>query len=135
VTENVVDSLQFLSGIRCDIFAGRKFIASPLYDFLFCPDALNALPFSLVCEIICRASLRTDSQDGLYDFISKGAEMNREMFRFLEFLGLPECSTDGMNDFIDLLSEHFYEISASRRAVLRLRLVLPNGTGSTFPCW
>jgi hypothetical protein len=38
-----------------------------------------------------------------------------------------------MNDFFDLLSEHFYEINASMSASLHARLVLPNTTRKQNP--
>jgi hypothetical protein len=82
--------------------------------------------------------VRLGSEDSLYNFIRKGIETNPEMFNVMEFVRLPYCSTDAMNDFFDLLSEHFYEINASMWASLRARLVLPNinkKTGKQFPPW
>jgi hypothetical protein len=124
--ENVVGRLQFLSTTRCNNSIELEFIASHFYDFLRRPDALNALPFSMVYEIINQESLRLDSEDSLYDFISKGAETNREMFSLLEFVRLEYGSTDVMDDFFDVLFEHSYEINASMWASFRARLVLPN---------
>jgi hypothetical protein len=91
------------------------------------------LPFSLLYEAISYESLRLESEDGLYDFISKGNETNREMFCLLEFVRLGYCSMDLMNDFLGLLSEYSYEINASMWASIRARLVLPNGIGKQFP--
>jgi hypothetical protein len=83
-------------------------------------------------EVLGHGSLRLDSEDSLYDFIGKGTETNREMFSLLEFVKLDCCSTDVLNAFFYLLSEHFYEISASMWASLRARLVLPKIIGN-FP--
>jgi hypothetical protein len=84
-------------------------------------------------NVISHGSLRLESEDSLYDFNNKGAETNREMFSLLELVRLEYCSTDGMNDFFDLLLDHFYDINASIWASLRARLVLPNGTWKQFP--
>jgi hypothetical protein len=91
------------------------------------------LPFSLLYEIISQGSLRLDSEDSLYDFISHGIETNREMFSLLEFVRWEYCSTGVMDDFFDVLLEHFCEINASIWASLCARLVLPNGTWKQFP--
>jgi hypothetical protein len=134
--ENVVNRLRFLSTTRCDISLELEFIASHFYDFLRRPDALNALPFSLLYEIITQGCLRIESEDCLYDFISHGIETNQEMFSLLEFVRLPYCSTDVMDDFFYRLSGYFYEINASMWASLRARLVLPNRNkkpGNQFP--
>jgi hypothetical protein len=100
---------------------------------LFLRDALNALPFSLLYEIINSRSLRLEGEDSLYDFISKSIETNREMYGLLEFVRCEYCSTEVMNDFLDLLSEHFSEISASMWAGVRARLVLSHYTQNQFP--
>jgi hypothetical protein len=94
---------------------------------------LKALPFSAIYEILGHGSLTIDSEDGLYDFISKGIETRREMFPLLEFVRLEYCSTDVMNDFFHILSEHFYGINTSLWAGLRTRLVLPHGIRNWFP--
>jgi hypothetical protein len=123
--EDVVDRLRFWSATRCDISAELEFIRSHFCDFLPRPDALNALPFSLIYEILSHRSVRLDSEDSLYDFISKGSKTNSEMLRLLEFVKMEYCSTDVMSEFFDLLSGHCYEINASMWAGLRARLVLP----------
>jgi hypothetical protein len=86
----------------------------------------------MICEILGHGSLRLESEDTLYDFIRKGTETNRGMFSLMEFVRLEYCSTKVMNDFLDLLSEHFYEFNASMWASLCARLVLPNGTWKQF---
>jgi hypothetical protein len=63
--ENVVDRLGFLLATRCDISTELEFIASDFLDFLCLRDALNALPFSLLCEVIVRGSVKFQSDDGL----------------------------------------------------------------------
>ncbi|MDR1557746.1 MAG: hypothetical protein LBS88_12085, partial [Tannerellaceae bacterium] len=50
--ENVFDRIRFLSTTRCDISTELEFLASHFYDFLRRPDALNALPFSMIYMII-----------------------------------------------------------------------------------
>jgi hypothetical protein len=97
------------------------------------PDGLNALPFSMIYEIISQGSLRLASEDSLYDFIKKRTETKPEMFSLLEFVSWEYCSTDVMNDFFNLLSEHFYEMNDSMWANLRARLVLPRRTWKQFP--
>jgi hypothetical protein len=87
----------------------------------------------MIYEILGHGSLRLDSEDSLYDFISHGIETNREMFSLLEFVRLDYCSTEVLNDFFDVLSEHSYEINASMWASLCARLVLPIGTWKQFP--
>jgi hypothetical protein len=109
--ENVVDRLLFLSETRCDISAELEFLASHFYRFVCRPDAFNELPLSLLYEVIGHGSLRLESEDTLYDFISKGNEPNLEMFALLEFVRLEYCSTDVMKDFLKLLPEDFYEIN------------------------
>jgi hypothetical protein len=49
------------------------------------------------------------------------------MFGLLEFIRMEYCSTDVVNDFSHILSEHFYEINASMWAALSTRLVFPKG--------
>jgi hypothetical protein len=39
-------------------------------------------------EILSQESLRLESEDSLYDFISKGIRTNREMFGLVEFVRL-----------------------------------------------
>jgi hypothetical protein len=131
--ENVLDRIRFLSATRCDISTELEFIVSHFYDFLRRPDALKALPFSMICEILGHGSLRLESEDSLYDFIKKGIETNREMFSLMEFVRWNYCSTDTMNDFFDLISEDFCEINASIWTSLCARLVLPNIIGKHFP--
>jgi hypothetical protein len=130
--ENVTDRLRFMSATRRDISAELEFIASHFYDFSRCPDPLNALPFSLLYELIAQGSLRLDSEDSLYDFIRKGIEPNQEIFSLLEIVRCEYYSTDAMDDFFNLLSEHFYKIHASMWASLCARRVLPNGTWKRF---
>jgi hypothetical protein len=93
---------------------------------------LNPLSLSVLCEILGHGSLRLESEDSLFDFISKGTEANQQMFGLLEFVRLEYCSTDVLNGFFGLLSEHLSEISASIWATLRARLVLPNNTRKQF---
>jgi hypothetical protein len=124
--ENVVDRLLFLSATQCDISTELEFIASHFYAFLSRRDALNVLPFSLIYAILSHGSLRLESEDGLYEFIRRGIEMNGEMFGLFEFIRLEYCSTDAMNDFLDLFLGHSHEINASMWAGVRARLVLPN---------
>jgi hypothetical protein len=87
----------------------------------------------MIYTIISQGSLRLESEDSLYDFIRKGIETNREMFTLLEFVRWEYCSTDVMNDFFDVLSEHLSEINASIWTSLCARLVLPNIIGKQFP--
>jgi hypothetical protein len=124
--ENVLDLLRFRSATQCDISAELEFVASHFDGFLPRPQTLTALPFSLLYEIIGHGSLRIESEDGPYDFIRKGTEINPKMFYLLEFVRFEYCSTDVMNDLFDLLWENFYDINASMWATLRARLVLPN---------
>jgi hypothetical protein len=79
----------------------------------------------MIYDILGRGSLRLDSEDSLYDIIRRGIETNREMFGLLEFVRFEYCSTAAMNDFLELLSEHSYEINASMWAGVRARLALP----------
>jgi hypothetical protein len=87
----------------------------------------------MIYTIISRGSLRVDSEDSLYDFIRNGIETNQEMFSLLEFVRWEYCSTDVLNDFFDVLSEHSYEINTSMWASLCARLVLSNRTRKQFP--
>jgi hypothetical protein len=124
--DNVLDRLRFRSANRCDISAELEFVASHFDDFLPRPQPLTALPFSFLYEIICHESLRIEIEDRLYDFIRKGTKMNPEMFCLLESIRFDYCSTDVMNDLLDLLWENSYEINASMWATLGARLVLPD---------
>jgi hypothetical protein len=87
----------------------------------------------MIYEIYGCGSLRLESEDNLYDFISKGIETDPEMFCLLEFVRFEYCSTEVMNDFFDLLSGHFCEIKASMWAVLCGRLIRPGKTWMPFP--
>jgi hypothetical protein len=89
--------------------------------------------FSLHREIIGYGSLRLQSEDRLCDFIRTGTKMNPKMFHLFELVRFEYCSTDVIDDFLDLLSEHYYEINASMRGSLRARLVLPNVPRREFP--
>jgi hypothetical protein len=138
MTGNDFDRFRFPSATRCDILAGLEFIASHFYFFLRRPDALKNLHFSILYEIIGRGSLKLESEDCLYDFISKGTETNREMFRLLEFVRFEYCSTGRVNDLFKRLSPHFYEINASMWAGLCTRLALPSvkkEPGRRFPAF
>jgi hypothetical protein len=108
-------------------------MASHFYDFLCRPDALKALPFSVISEIVSHGSLSVDSEDGLYDFICKGTETTRDTFGLLEFVRLEYCSTNILHNFFNLLSEYSCEINASIWAIIRGRLVLPHETRKQFP--
>jgi hypothetical protein len=130
--ENVFDRLEFLSATRCDISTELEFIASHFCDLSSRRDSLKALPFSMIYEILCHRSLRLDSEDSLYDFINKSTEANREMFGLLEFVRLEYCSTDVINEFLDVLAKDLHEINASMWASFRARLVLPNKTLKQF---
>jgi hypothetical protein len=103
--ENIVDRLRFLSTTRCDISAELEFIAFHFCDFLYRPDALKPMPFSILYETIGQESLRLENEDSLYNFISRGIETNREMHGLLEFVRLEYCSTEIMNDFLDIFSD------------------------------
>jgi hypothetical protein len=134
--ENVLDRIRFLSATRCEFSTELEFIASHFDDFLRRPDALkalNALPFSMLYDILSRESRKLYGEDSLYYFIRKGTETNREMFGLLEFVRWEYGSTDVLNDFFDVLSEHSSEINASIWASLCARLVLPNLTWKQFP--
>jgi hypothetical protein len=74
-----------------------------------------------------------ESEDSLYNFISHGIKTNQEMHNLLEFVRWEYCSTDAMDDFLNLLSEHFCEINASMWARLCARFVLSNRTWKRFP--
>jgi hypothetical protein len=74
---------------------------------------LKAPPFSVISEVIGHGSPRLDS---LYDFISRSAETNREIFDLMEFVRFQYCSRDATNAFFDLLSEDFSETNASMYA-------------------
>jgi hypothetical protein len=105
--DNIVDRLRFLSETRCDIFTELGFIASHLCDFLFRPDALKGLSFSMIYEVLGHGSLRLESEDSLCDFINRGVETNEEVFGLLEFIRLEYCSANVIANFLDLLSDHF----------------------------
>jgi hypothetical protein len=130
--ENVVDRLRFLSTTQCDISTEIEFLASHFYDFLCRCDAVTTLPLSLLYEILGHGPLRFESEDSLYDSISKSIETNRERLGLLEFIRLEYCSTDVMNDLFDLLSNCFCGIDASIWANIRARLVLSNITQGKF---
>jgi hypothetical protein len=66
----------------------QKFIALHFHNFFRCPKAVNALAFSLLSQMISEGSLRLESEDSLYDFISRGIRTIREMFDLLEFARL-----------------------------------------------
>jgi hypothetical protein len=87
----------------------------------------------MIYDILNRGSLRLENEDSLDRFISKGIKTKGEILGLLEFVRLESCSTDVLNDFFDVLSEHFYEINASIWAMIRARLVLPNGIWNQFP--
>jgi hypothetical protein len=59
----------------------------------------------MTSEIVGHGSLRLESEDGLYHFISKGTETNRELLCLPEFLSLECGSADVMNEFLEGLSE------------------------------
>jgi hypothetical protein len=65
----------------------------------------------MIDAILSHGSLRLESEDSLYDFIRKGTETNWEMFRLLEFVRFEYCSTDVMDNVLDLFSEHCYKIT------------------------
>jgi hypothetical protein len=48
------------------------------------------------------------------------------MHGLLEFLRLEYCSTEIMNEFLDIFSEYFYEVNASKWASIRGRLISAN---------
>jgi hypothetical protein len=131
--KSVTDPLQFLSGSRSNPSTELEFIASHFYDFLYRRDRLKALSFSMIYEILGHGSLRIDSEDGRSDFISESIETDAEMFGLLEFVRLEFCSTEVMNNFLDLLSERFGEINASVWAGLHARLVLADMNWKQFP--
>jgi hypothetical protein len=70
--ENVGDHLGFLPATRCDISTEIEFVASHFDDFLCQRDAIAALPWLLLYQILGRGSLRLESEDGLYDFVGQG---------------------------------------------------------------
>jgi hypothetical protein len=105
--ENVVDRLGFLSAAPCDVSTELEFIASHFCDFLCHRDLLKNLPFALLSEILGHGSLRIDSEDKVYRFISECIETNQEVFGLLEFVRLEYCSTSAMNEFLDRLSKPF----------------------------
>jgi hypothetical protein len=131
--ENVLDRLGFLSATRCDISTEIESVASRFCDFLCHPEAFKSLPFSMIYEILSQGSLKLESDDSLYNFISKGSETKREMFKVLEFVRLEYSSMEVMNDFFDVLSEPSYKISASMWSSLRSRLTRPNINCRQFP--
>jgi hypothetical protein len=69
--------------------------------------------FQLIYEIVSHGSLRLESEDNLYGFISKGIETNRKAFLLLESVRFEHYSTEVMTDFFVLILEHFDEINAS----------------------
>jgi hypothetical protein len=54
--------------------------------------------------------LSLESEDDLYEFISKGNEASGEFFALMEFLRFECCSTDTMGNLLTLLSEHLWEL-------------------------
>jgi hypothetical protein len=131
--ENVVDRLRFSSAIRCDISTELEFIASHFYDFLCRPDLLKRLPFSLIHEIIGHESLRLETEDSLYEFISENTEMNRGVVSLMEFVRFEYCSTKVMNNFSDIFLEHLHEFNVSILKSLCARLVLSGAIRERFP--
>jgi hypothetical protein len=86
----------------------------------------------MIYEILGDGSVRIDSENRSYDFISKGIGTSREMFGLLEFIKLEYCSTNVRKDCFDALSEHFYGINALVRAGFRTPLVLLSITQERF---
>jgi hypothetical protein len=78
--EDVGARLRFLSANGADISTEFKFVASHFHDFSCHCEALNALPFALIYEIIGHGALKLESEDSLYNFIREGTETNQEMF-------------------------------------------------------
>jgi hypothetical protein len=99
---------------------GLEFIATHFDHFLCRPPVLKTLLFSPLYEIVNHGSLRLESEDGLYGFISKGGEMNQGKFGFLQFVRLEYCSTDATKHLFDSLLKHFSEINASIWAGVRI---------------
>jgi hypothetical protein len=56
-----------------------------------------------------------------------------QIFRLFELVRFEYCSTDVINEFFYLLSEHFSEINASMWTTLRGRFVPPKETWKRFP--
>jgi hypothetical protein len=61
----------------------------------------------MIYQILGHGSLRLVSEDSLYDFINNSIEKDPEMFGLLEFAIFEYGSTNVMNDFFNLLSDHF----------------------------
>jgi hypothetical protein len=104
---NVINRLGFLSTTRCNISAELEFVASHFDDFSWRGNGLKVLSFLMIYEILGHGSLRLETEERLLDFINEGIETGGKVFGLLEFVRLEHWSTEVMNDFVGVLSEHF----------------------------
>jgi hypothetical protein len=129
--ENAVDRIRFLSTNRCDISSELEFISSHFCDFLRRSDNLVTLSFSVIYEILSHRSLQLESEDELYDFISKRAES----ISLLEFVRLEYCSIETICDFVETLYDHYNDLNSSVWRNIGSRLIhqVSRGTSRQFP--
>jgi hypothetical protein len=116
---------------RCDISTELEFIASHFYDFLCRPDALKALPFPMIYEIMNTGSLRLDSEDRLDNFIRRDTETKRKAFDILEFETMEIDATTTAADVLARLRPRFLRqfalsMNLSGRELKSERLVYAN---------
>jgi hypothetical protein len=94
----------------------------------FVPRCIECSVGLLLSKIVSQGYVKLESEDGLDDFVSKGIEMNGEMFGLVTFVRLEYCSTDVVNDISADFPSNFRKINALIWANVRARFVLSNIT-------
>jgi hypothetical protein len=121
--ENVIRRMKMLDEMSANYapeieFAASHFAEIPQSDI---PD----MSFETFQEVVRHKKLKIESEDSLYEIVSKGISADFRYFELLDIIQFEFLSTDCFRNYFELVSESFEHFSISHWAALRSRLLLP----------
>jgi hypothetical protein len=118
---SVIARLKFLNDVNADATQEIKFIAS---NFLELSESqLSELRFECLAAILSDESLKLESEDSLFRFISRKMKGDPASFSLLEFVEFDFLSPSVVSGFLDSISESLEFVTPPIWKRLRPRLV------------
>jgi hypothetical protein len=123
-TENARERLRIKSGWSEDCEEEVSFLAARLMDIP--REGLNSMDIEELYLLLGHRSLKIESEDWLYCFISSKFSVDPTFFSLLEFVRFEFLSTEILCDFADASLQYCDQINQSIMANVLQRLKLPN---------
>jgi hypothetical protein len=119
--ENVVERMNNLSEICCNYASEIEFASSHLYEIS--SSDIEKLTFDVFREVVSCKDLKIESEDWLYETISKRISSDFRYFELLELIRFEFLSVTNLSDYFDIVLNSFEHFTVSHWQSLRSHLI------------